>query len=41
MIYLVMEELDIDLDHFIAAKHVVPLENKFKILADIGYALWS
>ena len=35
-ICLVMEELDIDLDHFIAAKHVVPMEIKYKILTDIA-----
>ena len=28
--------LVMDLDHFIAAKHVVPIENKFKILTDIA-----
>ena len=35
-ICLVMEELDIDLDHFITAKHVVPMETKYKILTDIA-----
>ena len=35
-ICLVMEELDIDLKHFIATNHVVPMEIKYKILTDIA-----